>query len=217
MIFDLLFVVAFLGSIATFVVAVVAALRGRGRRTKSILIGYGMFAAVYLGAVVAVSLISPQRVLAIGNDRCFDDWCVAVEDVTFTRALGQGDRAVTANGVFYVVRLRLSNHGHGRPQRASSAAVHLIDGRGQRYDASRQGQDAFEAQRGPAPLLTSTIPVGQPVNTVQVFDLPKDARNVGLTIEHPVGLSPAVLVIGDDASLFHKPTIVRLNPHEAGR
>jgi hypothetical protein len=32
-----------------------------------------------------------------------------------------------------------------------------------------------------------------------------------LTVEHPVGFSPGLFIIGDQASLFHRRTVVRLN------
>jgi hypothetical protein len=85
-----------------------------------------------------------------------------------------------------------------------------VDGQGRKYDVSPPGQGAFEAEHGPAAPLTSTLALGQSLSTVQIFDLPDDARDVGLTVEHPVGPSPGLFIIGDDASLLHKPTIVRL-------
>jgi hypothetical protein len=50
------------------------------------------------------------------------------------------------------------------------------------------------------PPLTSTIEVGRSLLTYQVFDLPKDARGITLTLEHPVGFSPGLLVIGDEGA-----------------
>jgi hypothetical protein len=211
MIFELLFVIVFLASVTTLAAVAVLALRGLRRRALRLLVGYGLGAALYLGAVVLVSVISPQRVLVVGDDRCFDDWCVAAESVAIVSELGRGERAQKAAGTFYVVTLRLSNHARGRPQRASSAAVRLLDGRGRWYEVSPRGQAAFEAEHGPAAPLTATIPVGGSLTTVRVFDLPREARGVGLAVEHPVGFSPGLLVIGDEASLLHTPTIVRLD------
>ena len=210
MIFDLLFIGIVLASVVTLATAAVSALRGRRQRAASLLVRYLKFAGIYLVALVVVSLVSPQRVLAVGEDRCFDDWCLAVEDVAVTPELGQGEHVLRANGAFYSVTLRLSNHARGRDQRASSAAIHLIDDRGRWHDFSPAGQRAYEAQHGPVVPLTATIPVGQSLTTVQIFDLPLDAHDVGLAVEHPVGFSPARLSIGDEASLLHKPTIVRL-------
>jgi hypothetical protein len=211
MIFDLLFIVVVLATVVMLTMAAIAGLRGRRQRATALLLRCGVVAAVYVGAVAVVSLLSPQRVLAIGEDWCFDDWCVAVDSVTFASELGPSDHPVQANGVFYVVRLRLSNHARGRPQRASSAAVHLLDGLGHRYEVSQEGQRAYEAQDGPTPPLTTTVPIGESVTTIRLFDLPRDARGVGLTVEHPVGLSPSFFIIGDQASLFHRRTVVRLN------
>jgi hypothetical protein len=211
MIFDLLFIVVVLATVVTFVMAATAGVRRRRQRAGSLLRRWVAAVAIYLGAVVAVSLVSPQRVLAIGDDWCFDDWCVAVNSVTLAPELGPSDRPVRANGVFYVVRLRLSNHARGRTQRAGSVAVHLLDGLGHRHGVSSEGQSAFEARDGPTLPLTSTIPLHQSLTTVRVFDLPRDVHDVGLTIEHPVGFSPGLFVIGDQTSLFHRPTVVRLH------
>jgi hypothetical protein len=209
-IFDLLLIVVVLAAMAALAAIVVSMVRGRFRQARQLLALLGAGLACYLGIVVAVALVSPQRSVALKEDRCFDDWCVAVDAVTRASELGPDAQRVKARGVFYVITLRLSNHARGRAQRAASAAVHLLDGRGLTYDVSAQGQAAFEAQAGPVAPLTSTLPVGQFVTTVQVFDLPLDARDIGLTIEHPVGLSPGWFVIGDEASLLHRPTIVRL-------
>ena len=211
MLSELLFVIVILALVVTLATAAVAALRGRRRRALALLRGCAIGIAVYLGVVVLVALSSRQRVFAIGEDRCFDDWCVAVVDVAVVPELGEGADVVAARGQFFVVTLRLSNHARGRPQRASSAAVRLIDHEGRAYELSRRGQSAFESVHGPASALTGTLSVGQSLDTVRVFDLPTEAHDVGLTVEHPVGPAPGLFIIGDDASLFHKPAIVRLN------
>ncbi|MDH4351415.1 MAG: DUF4352 domain-containing protein [Gemmatimonadota bacterium] len=211
MIFELLFVAVVLGSVVTLASAAVTALRGRRQRALALVVGWATCIAVYLGVVVAVALVSPQRTIALGEDRCFDDWCVAVSHVTLTHEMGAGVDAIRTNGQFYVVTIRLSNHARGRSQRASSAAVRLADGEGRVYEVSREGQAAYEAQHGPASPLTSTMDIGQAIDAVRVFELPTDSRDVGLTVEHPVGPAPGLFIIGDDASLFHKPTVMRLN------
>jgi hypothetical protein len=209
-IFDLVFLVAVLASVVTLSAAGVLALRGRFRQAAKLLARYGAGVALYLAVLVAVSLVSPQRVLAVGEDHCFDDWCIAVQDVAKAPQIGDGEGAVKAEGVFYVVTLRLSNRARGRPQRASSAGVFLLDGQGRRYGVSLRGQEAFESRGGGTVPLTATIPVGGSLRSVQVFDLPSDARDVALTVKQPLGPSPGLLVIGDGGSLFHKPTIVRV-------
>jgi len=210
MIFDLVFLAVLLTVLVLLVLAAYAGLRGRGRRASSLFLVCGATVTVYFAVLLVVSLASPQRVLALGEDWCFDDWCIAVDGVTRAEELGPPGESVRANGVFYVVRLRLSNHARGRDQRAASAAVHLLDGSAYPYEVSDEGQRALEAEDGPMPPLTATIPLGQSLSTTRVFDLPRDVRDVGLTVEHPVGFSPGLFVIAGQASLLHKPTIVRL-------
>lgn len=210
MIFDLLFLLVVFATAALLVAVIAALAAGRSRLARWLLVLGAAGLVIYLGAVAAVSLASPQRILAVGDDWCFDDWCVAVERVATADALGQGASSVRADGAFHVVTLRLSNHARGRTQRAASAAVYLLDSQGRRYAVSSRGQAAFAAQHGATAPLTATLGVGRSLEVVQVFDLPLDASELGLTIEHPVGFSPGWLIIGDEASWLHKPTIVRL-------
>jgi hypothetical protein len=130
--------------------------------------------------------------------------------VRFESTLGPPEARVRADGVFCVVTMRLSNHARGGPQNPGSAAVHLVDGQGRRYEPSRQGQEALEALEGPEPALASTLALGQSLETIRVFDIPADAVDVGLAVEHPVGVAPGLLIIGDQASLFHRRTEIRL-------
>jgi len=204
--FDLLFLLIVLVTVIVLLIAVVNLLRQRFAQVGKLLLRYGLGLALYFLILISVSLTSPQQVVAMKVDRCFDDWCVGVEDVTMKSELGN----VKPAGVFYVVTLKLSNQGRGRPQRVSSAAIHLLDGQGNSYAVSTPGMAAFEAQQGSIPPLTSVIEVGQPIITFLVFDVPQDAADIGLTIRHPVGPAPGLFIIGDEASLFHKPTIVRL-------
>jgi len=204
--FDLLFILLFLATLIVLITCVVQVLRGRGSQAARLLKRHALILLIYFLVLSIVSWTSPQRVVPMQADRCFDDWCVAIEDATQAAELG----GVKPSGVFYVVTIKLSNHARGRSQRAASAAIHLIDGNGTRYDVSPAGQSAFETQHGSIPPLTLMIEVGQSYETYAVFDLPTDAQNVGLTVEHPVGFSPGLFVIGDEGSLFHAPTIVLL-------
>jgi hypothetical protein len=73
--FDLLFVLVFLASLTTPGIVVASALLGRRRLVVKILGVFAVCLVIYLGIIVLVSLTSPQRVLALGENRCFDD-CV---------------------------------------------------------------------------------------------------------------------------------------------
>lgn len=190
-IFDLLFIVAFLALVLALATAAYQAIRGRFARAGSILLRTAVSTAIYLGVVVMVSLSTPRRVMRLGDERCFDDWCFAVANATHTPS---------ASGVSYSVQLRLFSRAKGRPQRASDALVYLVDATNHRFaPASARSEPPLNVLLGP----------GESVTTTRVFTTPPEARDVGLVLEHG-GSGPGPVIIGDDLSLFHKRTVVRL-------
>lgn len=207
--FEMLLVVCALGSVVTWArAAVVAARKGLGSGLRILAVWIGL-ASLYVALVGVVALASPQRVFRRGESRCFDDWCVAVQGVVPAPELGPAERPVRPSNRFLVVTLRLSNRGHG-PQRAGSAAVRILDAEGRRWEPSKAGQRAWEDAHGRTAPLTERIPGGGSYTTTRVFDVPVSARGLGLAVEHPVGFSPALFVLGDDDSILHKPTVLLL-------
>jgi len=191
-IFDLVFVVVFLATVVMLVAAAVAAARRRRASATATLRKLGVFVGVYLGVVILVSLVTPRRVLSVGDDQCWDDWCIAVAKVR---------RTVTGNAVSYEVTLRVSSRARRRPQRERGVQVYLMDDRGRSYD--------------PLPDQ-SAVPFSillQPTEAVDVtrrFELPLDAHAPVLVVSHGGGF-PGIVIIGDSESLFHKGTVVRLD------
>lgn len=185
--FDLLFAVCFLTSVAVLGTALVQAIRGRAGKALRILGFWGVGAAVYFLVLVVVSLSSPQKVLALGEPRCFDDWCLTAQSAS---------RA--ASGAI-LIDLRVSSRAKRVDQRAPDAAVFLTDDQGRRWDPA---PDASEL-----PLAVMLHP-GEAVETARRFEVPSTARGLGLVVNH--GNGPANLIIGDEASLFHKRTVYLL-------
>jgi hypothetical protein len=71
--FDLLFLVLFLTAAVTLVTTAVAAVHGRRVAALAMLRRLAVGAVAYFGVVATVSLASPQRFAAIGDDQCSDD------------------------------------------------------------------------------------------------------------------------------------------------
>ena len=107
---DLLFVALVLVSAGVLLIAGLSLARGQFRRALRLLGGFTLGLTLYLGLVVAVSLLSAPREVAFGENRCFDDWCIAVEDVS---------RTTSATGATYTATLRLSNRARRVSQRAN--------------------------------------------------------------------------------------------------
>ncbi len=193
-ILDLLFVLGFLVTVVTLIVAGVAALRGRGRTGLRILGVLGTCIAAYLATGLLVSLLAPRRVIAAGDPWCFDDWCLAVEHVR---------RTPGASDVTYAFDLRVFSRARRVSQRAQGAWIYLIDQHGHRY--------APDADASAAPLDVLLRP-NESVTTTRVFHVPPGVRALGLVTGHggPYCGVMDVLVIGASGCVFRKPTMIRI-------
>jgi hypothetical protein len=192
-IFDLLFIAVVFTSLAALITAAIAAIRGRRAHAIVILRKFGICVVAYLAIVVVVALFAPQRVLEIGDPWCFDDWCLSVENVIRTPAPPR---------VSYNISLRIFSQARRVSQRAQGAWMYVIDQRGNRY--------APEPDASAVPLDV-LLQAGDSVTTSRVFKLPAAAGGLGLITGHGgPGCFPGCFIIGDDASLFHKRTFVRL-------
>lgn len=191
-VFDLLFLAIVLASLVTLITAGVAALRGKRKNALRILGKLGVGALIYVSIVVAVGLAAPQRILHAGNPWCFDDWCLSMERVTHTAAPPR---------IAYTVSLRLFSRARRVSQRAKFAWVYLIDRQGNRY--------APEPDTSAVPLDVLLRP-GESVTTSRVFNVPADAGELGLITGHGGPCCFPNLIIGDEASLLHKRTLIRL-------
>jgi hypothetical protein len=191
-IFDLVFIAVFLASVVTIGTAVGQALLGHGRKAAALLARYAIGLAVYLAIVVIVSLVSPRRVLPVGQDRCFDDWCIGVADIRASPA--------TSNGRGYTVTFRMRSRARGRPQRETGIAPYLLDAEGRRYDPV--------ADTAAAPFDVTLSP-GQSATATRRFEVPSGARDLGVVVAHEGSYGfPGLVIIGDEASLLHKKAVV---------
>lgn len=203
---DLLLVVVFFILLGLVLAGLVALFRRRAGQAKRQFLHAGVFLAVYVAAVGAAGLMSSRRWIALGADQCFDDWCAAVETVQHATELG----GAKAGGEFWIVGLRLSNHGRGRAQAALDAHVTLESPDAREFAPSPAGQRAWEFVHGESIPLSVRITAGDTVRTTRVFDVPAGLDDLGLRVIH--GEFPGRIILGDSNSLFHKHTLVRLEP-----
>jgi hypothetical protein len=188
-VFDLLFLVLALITLTTLAVAAALALGRRTGQSLRILRRLAFGALVYFAVVIAVSFVAPRRVFSLGEDQCFDDWCVA--------ATSFGSRATS-----YLVDLRISSRARRISQRELNLAVYLTDRANHRYDPTSQPSDI--------PFSTLLAP-GQSVHITRHFSLPASARDLNLVIRHEGGFPIGWFIIGYD-TWFRKPPLVLLTP-----
>ena len=151
--------------------------------------------AIYLAILVAVSLRQPQKTVAIGQDRCFDEMCFAVTGVEEVPGflIHDGSRLMR-------VSVRITNHARGRTESEKLIRAYLVDAQGRRW------QESAAVSGVP---LTTRVAKGDSVLSEPVFKVAKDATGLGLVFTHG-WRQPGVLVIGDSDSLLHRRTIVPL-------
>lgn len=207
--FDLLFIVLFLGTLILLLVIGVSALCGRRRLALRLLCLLSISLAAYFIVVIVVAVLAPQKVLTRSQCRCFDEMCFTVKDVNITPVIGRGQQAAKAQGMFYLVTIEVSCYGHGRAQSEAGVSASLVDATEHTYEVSPMGQRAYEAENTLNPPLTARVAPGESVSSVQVFDVHVEASEIALHIGHS---GPGLFILGDDESPLHKPTIIRLHP-----
>ena len=192
-IFDLIFLLAGLVTAVTLFRATIMAIRGRRAEVLRILRTWGIGAFAYAACGLAVALLAPQRVMAIGDPWCFDDWCLKVEGVK---------SATSAGLVAYQADLRLSSVARRVSQRALGAWIYLIDDTGHRY--------APDSDAAAIPLDVRLGP-GESVTTSRTFRVPASVSHLGLITGHGGPYcGVGVLIIGGGGCLFDRPAMIRI-------
>ena len=216
MIFELLFLTFTLATVIALVAALVLLILRRRRSAFRAIAATAVAWIAYLATVAAIAATTPQRVLAMNEDLCFDEMCFAVVDVRLARQLGPPNQSVKADGVFSIVSVRVSSHSRGRTQSEGGLRAKLWDG-AHYCDVSAAGQKAYLATHAGSAPLTARLSPGKTVLSVQVFDMPFTQARDGswqvsslqLVLDH--GFTPGYFVIGE-SPWFHKPTVIKLIP-----
>jgi len=205
----------FLGSVFLLGVAglafVAALASGRMKIAKLVFAGAVAYALLYGGALWAFSATSKEALLQAGQTKyfCEIDCHVAysISGVTTAKTLGEGERAVTANGKFYVVTLRSwfdqktisARRGTEPPLWPNPRELSVLDAGGKRYLTSLAGQKAAVGSTVP---LTQPLRPGESYESTLVFDLPEGVQQPRLLVADWFPLS--VFVIGHENSFGHK-------------
>lgn len=149
----------------------------------------------YIAILLGTSLRQPQKVVALGQDQCFDEMCFAVTGVQELPGylIQNGSKLIR-------VSVRISNHGKEKSQSEGLIQAYLIDKQGRRWEESTAVSGV---------QLTAKVAAGDAVVSQPVFKVAGDATGLGLIFTHG-RRQPGVLVIGDSDSLLHQRTVVWL-------
>lgn len=151
--------------------------------------------AIYMAVLIGSSWTQPQKIVALGEDQCFDDMCFAV-----TEAQDMPGFSVQDGSRLVRVTVRISNHAGEKTQQDKHVRAYLVDSKGRQWVES----SAVSGVR-----LTAKLTAGGSATSQPVFKVPHDATGLGLVFTQGRGW-PGALVIGDSDSLRHRRTIVWL-------
>jgi len=208
--FDLLLILVVLGTGATVVAAAIALAVRRWAAARRLGWAVVLVWTVYLGVGTFAAAVTAQRVMAIGQDRCFDEMCFAVTGFQRVPSVGPPGKATQAGGVFVIVDVRMSNRSQRHAQREAGRKGVLLDSSGRVYEVSLPGAQALATLDGPLPGLDARVDPGQSLATRLVFDVPADAHPA-FALASGLAFNPARIVIGDEDHFLHKRTIVPLD------
>lgn len=163
------------------------------------------FIAVYIPVLLLTGLLTPRRIYAPGERRCWDDWCAAavrVAPATPSTPLP----CVGAPGTrIWVAEIEVSSVAKRVRQRARDAAAELEDEQGTRYQTCA----APLAQGGtPARALADPLDPGDSFSVLLPFRLPAKTKPTGIVLHH--GDFPGIVIIGNDSSVLHRPALQRI-------
>jgi hypothetical protein len=151
-------------------------------------------AALYVGGVMLVSLVTPRTVVSIGDSYCWDLWCVGIQNVHITP---QGQN------ILYTAEVSLFVD-------STTAQLELTDQPGQFFYV-------MDEQRRRFPILAYssladakvTVKPGDQFKGSLTFLAPADVRSLYLTGD--VGAPLWVrLYFGSDLNPFHRRTLLRV-------
>ncbi len=201
---DLFFLFSVLLILISLAALLIALIVRKNRLAGRIALAIAAYVILYALALVTVSLASPQQVLGMHQDRCFDDWCIAAVGVKEQPTIG----ATRAQGEYAVVTVRVTSRAQGIRQRAVDAAIYLLDASGRRYDPSPDGQRSLDQAGLAGQPLNTYLDPGDSFTHTTAFDLPNGTAPYALVATH--GLFPGRLIIGDSQSFLHKPMIFEI-------
>ena len=199
-------------------------MRKRRDIAKKGLLAGAIVAGGYLVLLLGASLVSSEKVLAMGEQKYFCEMdcheAYSVVGVRSAKTIGEGPEQKTAAGTFYIVTVKVwfdektisSRRAMDMPLYPNPRTALLIDSRGQEFTVSPVGQMVLEKAEGKAAIpFTRLLKSGESYTTDLVFDVPSDVTSPRLYITIADAL-PAPLLIGHERSPLHKHILFDLAP-----
>jgi type IV secretory pathway VirB2 component (pilin) len=148
----------------------------------------------YAGALLVSSLVTPEKIVSIGDAYCWDLWCVGLSNVHKTP---QGENTT------YIVEVSLfpdSTTEQLELKSQSNQFLYAVDDRGRRFPV------VVATRPGYSPIV---VKPGQTAKASLTFIAPSDVHNLYLTgdVDAPLWVR---LYFGSDLNPLHRRTLLRV-------
>ncbi|HEY3135548.1 MAG TPA: DUF4352 domain-containing protein [Blastocatellia bacterium] len=163
------------------------------RNSKGIAITVGIVAAIGISLLAMIALLNRRdQIVGLNQEIQYDDFAFSALAVREARTLGSDQYQANAQGVYWIVTLRIANHAKRVDYRFKRSSPVLIDYTGRELRPSPSGQQALESVNGVR--CSEPIPAGASCTTEVVFDVPINSRVSGLRISED-GLAGDILEV----------------------
>jgi uncharacterized protein DUF4352 len=146
--------------------------------------GWGFGGVIVIFALVAAfALVNRHDQHAgLGEEIQYDDFAFSVTSASRPETVGRAEAPLRPKGAFVVVALRVANHAKRVGFRFQRWFAVLEDADGRRFSVSPEGEAALEAATWKRDPCAGEIPAGAACDTLLVYDVPPDARDLRLKI-----------------------------------
>jgi len=141
------------------------------RRSKGVAATAGIVAAIGLSLLATLAMLNRRdQFVGLNQEIQYDDFAFSVNGVRKSHSLGEGEFKTNAQGLYYIVTLKISNHAKRVDYTFKYQSAKLLDGDDKEFGLSAAGQRALESSTGKR--CTDPIHAGESCVTEVVFDLP---------------------------------------------
>lgn len=163
------------------------------KNSKGIAITAGIVGAISISLLAMIAVLHRRdQIVGLNQEIQYDDFAFSAMAVREAHSLGSGANQVNAQGVYWVVTLKIANHAKRVDYRFKKSSPVLIDYNGRERRPSPSGQQALESVSGAR--CSDPIPAGASCTTEVAFDVPTNSRVSGLRISEG-GLAGDILEV----------------------
>ena len=154
---------------------------GRGVRITGVAVVTALV-VIALAVVLFYTYSRPNTLVALGTPIQQDDFIYVVNAVGRSSKISNKVASATADGIFYIVTIRVDNDAKRASFTWDERIPHIVDADGHRYDDSPEGQAALDAAGKPDFVI---LP-GSSASFQAVFDVPTDIRRPVLALDNGI-------------------------------